>query len=119
MKPIEIIYNNYTSTAGGVREVVNVEATLQAIIDRLNELATTNPTENSSKLVVEPFKGDMCDCENINPDFDVKGHLHNCVAANPKRFKSKDIERDGRTLHFWTEAEAQAALEALREYYSS
>jgi hypothetical protein len=29
------------------------------------------------------------------------------------RFKAENVERDGRTLHFWTEAEAQAALELL------
>lgn len=63
MKIPQIKYDNYTSTAGGVRQTVNVEATLQSIIDYLaewkNQALELSEAHELEKTIPTPlFKAD-------------------------------------------------------------
>jgi len=98
MNPLKIQYKTFNSGC----QTVRVEATLRAVVDRVNEL--------SEKL--------NCDCDQAPEQQEYNGHTRYCEAGlQPKRFKADDIRMVcnwGETrLVFKSEAEAQAALEAL------
>ncbi len=101
MKPLEIQYTDrYSQRPSGD---INIEATLSAIIDRVNELSeprniTTVPSQQSHTggITIESTY----------------------VADKPKRFKAEDIRLDCYPLHggvpgFKTQEEAEQARDYL------
>lgn len=120
MKPLEII-TRLEGTAFETREVIDRDATLQAIIDRVNELSKQKKVISGNVTLTThlPYMPGMNTTDGIKI---TPGVITKEFDTSPKRFTAEDIDYtwidygEGwgtDALTFKSKAEAQAALEAL------